>query len=874
MKLLKTTILLCVALVMCVHAPFAQDSAKPGKPDETAAALREFSADEIDAAHDALERLSVEQRMLINHLRYLLRPKYEDELMAGREFRPCVLLPLELPESGPLEQNAMLRLWAVLASGVPLTDSIRSEVARLRLTPMPEPADSLAGFGLQMMLCTLALRRDIGDADKLRDRGEDLLKAAMKHQGTDADSPLIVGSVIDPIWFGNQVWRALVSRCAVELELKFNERAWETGLRNLNGSGHRRRGWTSKFDTNGPACLDLDTNLFAIAAFSLATSSPDGVLSKAMLRSLAKQLELVPEVLSRLQKDRIEEPLTGTRLAMIRSFKPELAPESEQGEDWQELILQLAISEQDASGACPGAPSIANEFGLTSNRYSRSGRLVSETVMSCIALSGGLLAAGKGPLDGMSMGEVGRAMYALSVLHASALPEGESLSDEVSPEIASAIERGCEFLEEIQNPDGSFPGQHAGYFGNSAVAMLAMMHGGYGRDSDPIRRGMDWLDSDRARDAAEKSAAWGFRGNMTYSDALVLMMFQKYYEPEQQESGILCADTPAEFEAAAGKVRAALSKRHRDIIDAIVKRLNDAYVSGGNGAWGYGNPDANSHRDNSNSQFAMLGYKSASLLGAKLDLTKIEHEAQRLVRTYSKDSNLSAVEYCREEEGTGRTRASTWKARIQPGGWGYDTGPDAPCTGMTAASISSLAIAHDELKVRGKLDKALGRKIGLTIHGAQYWLASNYVTVDESNGSLKRVKPFVWSGIYDQWDGIGLYYDLYSVERACVLSGITTMGRDVDWYAIVAEGLVNTQRAQGDWTQSTAETDEDDKRVIQTINTSWAILILKKGCLPIVAEPKLREPRQQPRNPITNGPKDKPDDNPKGPVTGGSKDDK
>ena len=118
-----------------------------------------------------------------------------------------------------------------------------------------------------------------------------------------------------------------------------------------------------------------------------------------------------------------------------------------------------------------------------------------------------------------------------------------------------------------------------------------------------------------------------------------------------------------------------------------------------------------------------------------------------------------------------------------------------------------------------------------------------------------------------------------------MLAGISLLNGHTDWYEVGAEGLVQTQRAAGDWNGRVNEKDGD---VPQIINTAMAILFLKKAAPPVISDPRVREPRtppgpvtgepkQKPRNPATGGPNGKkkqagesePTDKPKGPTTPG-----
>lgn len=826
---------------------------------------RQFSDDEVEAAWKVLEPLPPEQIVLLNNLRFLLRPAYEDELLHGRAWRPCTLPPFEQPGPEPMPELEQLRLWAVLASGMPANDVTRRQIERFLASDLPGSSESLGRFAVQLGVCDAALGRgDLAPEDKLRERARKVLDSAMKaRRGTDADSPLISGETIRPLWFANHAWRAVICRMALRLGLKFNENVWETALRNLCAVSYKERGWTSRGRASKGAAEDLDTNLFAITALSLAQSAPADTLGKGVLRTLEKDARYVPEVLARLEREYLGEPLSGARYAMIATLAPDVTPASREAWAWRQAVLESVVDEHEAVGAANPGHRLADQLGVVGGRLAGALRRIVDTCMNSLALSGGLLGEAA-PLAGMSLPQIGQAMHALTVLHASVLPEGPPPSVSEVDGVDEAIRRGCEFLESAQDRDGSFPGNWGAFPGHAAIAMLAMLHGGMERDAEPIQRGMEWLLDAKNRKGEVKPNVWVNSGITTYSDSLVLMMFQQYYEPEQRKSGILWADTPEQFKAAAKKTWDAIDKRHREAITELVERLGGADAGTGEG-WGYAGAHSGGRRgghwDNSNSQFAVLGLKAASSLGAPIKSDVLEREARRLVNTYDPDKSLPALELRLR---TGKTSSADWSAKIHPGGWGYNDGFAQSNTGMTAAGISSLAICRDELKVRGELKQELERKIALTIHGAQAWLADNYVQYDPAANLFKRDSPYVWAEweeVETAWDGIGIYYDLYSVERAGVLAGITLLKGEVDWYEVGAEGLVQSQRAAGDWC---GRVNDADNQTPQIINTAMAILFLKRAAPPVIAEPRLRVPRT-PANPVTGEQKQKP----RNPATGG-----
>lgn len=831
-----TSLLFAMLLsALCAHQPVAQrtgagEAAKP----------REISEAEIKAADELRLTLGMEQQALHNSLRYLMRPAFEEELLQGRRHRPCTLEPFEEKGAGPLSLLETLRLWAVLQSGMPTSTALERQLRRLLETPAPGPQLELVQVAVRMLTVRAALQRpELGRAADLKEVAQELVKAADARRGETSDrSPLVGDAAIEVRWFANHLWRALVNRTALELELEIDDKLWEKDLRALGAAYVNRRGWPCAKRATTSAGADLDPNLLALAALGLALGAPEKAVGNAVANAVEKKLKRVPEILARLEQDYAADPWTGARLLAVNSLDARFAPEGKRADDWRAGITRRAVADPDPTGIVWMRHALAPAMGLTEAGWSRNDAAGCETALTCLALSGGLFAGSPGPLSGRGLGDIGRVMHALAVLHAARAGEG---GGDFASRVHFAIQDGAAYLASLQTPEGDFPGQYQGFTGNTAYCLLAMMHGGVSREDDAIQRGIAWLIKN-----ADNTGS-------TYDVAAKLMCLQQYYEPEQRQAGILYVENAADFERARRKVWESISDRHRSYIESLVRFLNESHVGGSKGGWGY-YTTMRSHSDNSCSQYAVLGYKSASLLGAQLDTGLLEQEAERLIRQYWADENSAPVVYehnadDREGDDAERKSRSTraaFRKEIRPGGWSYACGQiEGASIQMTAAGISSLTICMDELKVRGKLKEKLAQQIGLTVRGAQAWLGANYYKAD----AMSRLKEhFKATG-----DGAGVFYNLYSVERACVMAGIRRLEGEVDWYAIGAEALLEHQNLDGGWGRE-QNTQLGDVR--QLVNTSMAILFLKRAAPPVITEHKKREKeaepeKEEPRSPVT-----------------------
>jgi hypothetical protein len=197
----------------------------------------------------------------------------------------------------------------------------------------------------------------------------------------------------------------------------------------------------------------------------------------------------------------------------------------------------------------------------------------------------------------------------------------------------------------------------------------------------------------------------------------------------------------------------------RDRATALLQRAADwlvgAQVPGG--GWSYNlrtiGIRINNWHDHSNSQFAVLGLRAAANAGAKVAKEVWEREA-----THYKTSQLG------------------------DGGWGYracykDQARSAGSTStMTAAGVMGLAMALGSTHPSGaeQVSKDPAIKKGLEAMRVHWQL-----------GLESKLKPLG-----------GVPYLLYSVERACMVTGQQRLG-DIDWYVEGAWHLISRQQGDG-----------------------------------------------------------------------------
>jgi hypothetical protein len=197
--------------------------------------------------------------------------------------------------------------------------------------------------------------------------------------------------------------------------------------------------------------------------------------------------------------------------------------------------------------------------------------------------------------------------------------------------------------------------------------------------------------------------------------------------------------------------------------------------------------------DHSNSQFAVLGLRAAANAGAKVPKESWEREV-----THYKTSQLA------------------------DGGWGYrtcykDLAREGKSTStMTAAGVMGLAMALGSTKASSAehLSKDPAIKKGLEAMGV-HW----------ARGLENELKPLG-----------GVPYLLYSVERACMVTGQQRLG-DIDWYVEGAWHLIRQQRGDG-----LLGTSRDP-----VAGHCFSLLFLKRAFVPVATPSK--------HNPQTPAPK-------------------
>lgn len=387
--------------------------------------------------------------------------------------------------------------------------------------------------------------------------------------------------------------------------------------------------------------------------------------------------------------------------------------------------------------------------------------------------------------------------------------ENKSLVESIDKAIAAS----AKFLRSKQKPDGSFLGDKFGgaemfKLGQTAVATMALIHSGAKIDDPAIKKAFEFM-----RDAFKKTT-----DHLTYDVALLLMALETKYFPLNKIEDVAKFSEEDVRKELKDKVSKEDIQLASDAVGWLVKTQTQK------GTWGY-NTTQNQYNDNSNTQYAALGLKSAARMGVAVPNDVLKKTAQYFLDTQSVESEEIEVDITKfgeakkDEKQDGKTDTKKTKEKESPGGWKYfiSTPPGMPAGGfadlkyaaMTCAGLSSLIICQSELSFGKGLDKDLNDKIEKARKRGLAWIQKYFTVRANVPGGHFFTKFY-------------LYY-LYSIERVSVLHGIQKYGVH-NWYFEGAELLINSQNPDGSWISQDGLSISD---------TALGLLFLKRATIPV-----------------------------------------
>ncbi len=376
--------------------------------------------------------------------------------------------------------------------------------------------------------------------------------------------------------------------------------------------------------------------------------------------------------------------------------------------------------------------------------------------------------------------------------------------------VTAALQKGCETLkkqlENLGAPDIRAQADDSGnsyHTGRLALGLLALVKGGIPKTDPVVVNGFAELRKRRIVD--------------TYSLANAIMAIEALYVPAREaddlRNGVLQKPSPR---VPSPEDKALLERWAAALLACVDTRCDPAYLL----RFDYtGGP----RFDNSVNQYGLLGLYSAHLCGVAIKTSVWEAAANHLIASQSPEGekiDLELVDFGSLAARKADPDATTTKSRggTRALGWGYHEGKDqgevTPNWGsMTCAGITGLAICEAGLladpavkRLRLLSESRRAREDGFA------WLAK-WMTPRHHAGAIERQQ---------HW----LYYYLYSLERAALLSGIAWI-QERDWYFEGAMVLVTSQSPDGSWP---AELQYD----LGIERNAMAILFLKRGTPPVL----------------------------------------
>ncbi len=215
-------------------------------------------------------------------------------------------------------------------------------------------------------------------------------------------------------------------------------------------------------------------------------------------------------------------------------------------------------------------------------------------------------------------------------------------------------------------------------------------------------------------------------------------------------------------------------------------------------------------RDNSNTQYAILGLRACHDAGIQLPAAVADKAIDWCRRSQSRESGVAKIKVFDTAPGEPRPKGTTVALLAEPQGWDYVDGSVAYGS-MTAGSVGSLCLLlymkdGDAGKVRSwQSDKNVLQGLA--------WLAKNFAP-DINPGSTTK---------YISHSKEYVFYYLYAIERAGMLYGTERFGAHL-WYPEGAKFLLESQGPDGSWKGEGLNERE---------NTCFAILFLKRGTRPL-----------------------------------------
>jgi hypothetical protein len=367
---------------------------------------------------------------------------------------------------------------------------------------------------------------------------------------------------------------------------------------------------------------------------------------------------------------------------------------------------------------------------------------------------------------------------------------------EFDSEVNAAVDRGIAYLKGQQKENGSwgvfhvFNGDY--HVGQTAMALLALLVSGVNKHDANVKMGFDYL--------------LDTPPTMTYETGLAMMALEQKAAPlyERFELERLPPEKRKSF-----KFQRNLTDREMRYMEYCVDRLVSHHARGG--TWYYCPGEGGG--DISNGQYAVLGLKSASRCGLKVD-ADVWETVLNYYLTYQQPSGptTTLLRFKNfERDGTPKFYAEKSEAR----GWQYRFGhpprPEDVLGTHVCIGIACSLFCYEELMTHARSRGGkYTPKVRTAVKDGLAWLQRHWSIDHVPNGH-----KFYY------------YYYIYSLERVGVLTEKRFIG-DHDWYREGGTYLLAKQHADGSWHSRGGEYGNP------IVYTSFALLFLKRSTPPPV----------------------------------------
>lgn len=399
---------------------------------------------------------------------------------------------------------------------------------------------------------------------------------------------------------------------------------------------------------------------------------------------------------------------------------------------------------------------------------------------------------------------------------------------EFQTRVDAAIDRGVAWLRKAQAQDGSFLEYPTFPGAVTALVYHTLRVCGVRKTDSTAQRAWTSLRRDYTPATMQ-----------TYGAAVYLMAIAEHGDripnaPDDRDVKLSGEDLRFATDIARALAAAQDAQGRWTYESPVVPGATTGYVTGG-----LRRPGAYDH---SNTQYALLGLKSAARCGVPVDPAVWRRSLDHFLAAQEPDGPAVPRHDARAAGGTerGGTYAPvTDRAR----GWAYEgtivggTTARAANASMTAGGVSSVVICRSELLGTTSMPAKLASDSETAVWDGLAWIGTNWV-YDPALG-VRGALPQTPAGVPGMGCGIELY-ETYGIERAGVLAGVEWMA-DLDWYGAGAEPLLARQDKDGSWKgifqgilpepdRNGLARCEASRRVV---DTCFALLFLKRGTAPV-----------------------------------------